>query len=289
MSVSVACVSAQGVCGLRALSFLCHCNCLLDHALYHCFWSRMSDSLSQSSRQPPSETSRSAFDGAMLPVVSARATCKPRRPRWWYWARGDALSGLLQLKAPVYEDVEVKCGARVLWSLSYILDAIPFAKMKPCVWLVSGGASQNWLRFVTDNGVHHRDFRPSQLSVRRWKKVHDSHRSQWLDADYTCGTLCLISLLLYWARSLKGPSSVVAQIVFRDVLVKVCSGITVSEAHELSPGASDVAALVVVGMTPAEVSVSHVISACSCARERGCRATTTQLQILATSIAKLTC
>ena len=266
------------------------CVPVFDQALYHLeVGTRMSDSLSQSSSQPPSETSRSAFDGAMLPVVSARATCKPRRPRWRYWARGDALSGLLQLKAPVYEDVEVKCGARVLWSLSYILDAIPFAKMKPCVWLVRGGAPQNWLRFVTDNGVHHRDFRPSQLSVRRWKKVHDSHRSQWLDADYTCGTLCVINLLLYCVRSSKGPSSVVAQNVLRDVLVKVWNGITVSEAQDLSPGASDVAVRVGVGMTQAQVAVSHVISACYCARERCCRATTTQLQILVTIVAKCTC
>ena len=170
MSVSVACVSAQGVCGLHAWSFLCHCNCLLDQALYHCFWSRMSDSLSQSSRQPPSETSRSAFDGAMLPVVSARAICKPRQPRWWHWARGDASSGLRQLKALVYEEVEVAGGALVFWPLSYILDAIPSAKAKPCVWLDRGGAPPNRQRFVTNNGLHHRDFRPSQSAVLRRKK-----------------------------------------------------------------------------------------------------------------------
>ena len=261
------------------------CVSVLYQALLHReLGARMPDSLSQSSKQGPRDSGSLCGSDAAAAVVSASAICQPRRPRWWFWAPGDAVSGLRQLKALVYDDVEVEGGARIFWALPYVLDAIPSAKVKPSVWLVRGGAPPNLPRFVADNGLCHHDFRPSQLSVRRGKRGHHAHRMQWLDQDYMCSTLYLINLMLYWARYLKLPSSDAAQSVLRDFLVKVCNCITVSEVHELLPGA-DIDARVASGLTPAQAAASHIISRCSVGSN--IRATTEQLQTLADIAAKM--
>ena len=264
------------------------CVSVLYQALLHReIGARTPDSLSQSSAQGPREIGARMPDSLSQSITQGPrgATCKPRRPRWWFWAPGDALSGLRQLKALVYDDVETDGGARIFWALPYVLDAIPSAKVKPSVWLVRGGAPPNLPRFVAENGLLHRDFRPSRLSVRRGKRGHHAHRMQWLDQDYACGTLYLINLMLHWARCLKLPSSDAARRALREFLVKTCNCITPSEARELGCPGAGFDARVALGLTPAQAAVEHVISICSVASND--RATTAQLQALADIAAKI--
>ena len=85
------------------------CVSVLYQALLHReIGARTPDSLSQSSAQGPREIGARMPDSLPQSITQGPrgATCKPRRPRWWFWAPGDALSGLRQLKALVYDDVE---------------------------------------------------------------------------------------------------------------------------------------------------------------------------------------